>query len=95
MFYGPLNFVRYYPSDTVPKRYNQEGKTNLDLLEQEIVSVPYADLHLTPDRQPRQNPTTQFFTGRMPILPPNQQRQSTEGTILILKNRNTKMMLSI
>ena len=24
-------------------------------------------------------PTTQFFTGRMPFLPPNQQRQSTEG----------------
>ena len=24
--------------------------------------------------------TTQFFTGRMPFLPPNQQRQSTEGT---------------
>jgi len=23
-------------------------------------------------------PTTQFFTGRMPFLPPNQQRQSTE-----------------
>jgi len=23
---------------------------------------------------------TQFFTGRMPFLPPNQQRQSTEGT---------------
>jgi len=25
-------------------------------------------------------PTTQFFTGQMPFLPPNQQRQSTEGT---------------
>jgi len=25
-------------------------------------------------------PTTQFFTGWMPFLPPNQQRQSTEGT---------------
>ena len=24
-------------------------------------------------------PTTQFFTGRMPFLPPNQQCQSTEG----------------
>jgi len=24
---------------------------------------------------------TQFFTGRMPFLPPNQQRQSTENTI--------------
>ena len=26
-------------------------------------------------RQPRQHPTTQFFTGRMPFLPPNQQHQ--------------------
>jgi len=26
-----------------------------------------------------QHSTTQFFTGRMPFLPPNQQRQSTEG----------------
>ena len=34
----------------------------------------------TPCRQPRQDPTTQFFTGRMPFLTPNQQRQSTEGT---------------
>ena len=40
---------------------------------------PYASLHLTPDRQSRQHPTTQFFTGRMPFLPPNQQRQGTEG----------------
>jgi len=40
---------------------------------------PYASLHLAPDRKPRQQQTTQFFTGRMPFLPPNQQRQSTEG----------------
>jgi len=26
-----------------------------------------------------QHPTTRFFTGRMLFLPPNQQRQSTEG----------------
>jgi len=25
--------------------------------------------------------STQFFTGRMPFLPPNQQRQSTEGNV--------------
>ena len=54
------------------------------LLEQEIVSGSgiswaCASLHLTPDRQPRQHLTTQFFTGRMPFLPPNQQRQSTKG----------------
>jgi len=63
---------------------NQEGKTNLDLVEQEIVngsgissaickSAPH------PDTQPRHHPTTQFFTGQIPFLPPNQQQQSTEG----------------
>ena len=41
----------------------------------------YASLHLAPDRQVCQHPTTQFFTGRMPFLPPNQQHQSTEGHI--------------
>jgi len=29
--------------------------------------------------QTRRHPTTQFFTGRMPFLLRNQQRQSTEG----------------
>jgi len=27
-----------------------------------------------------------FFTGRMPFLPPNQQRQSTEGTSVLLND---------
>jgi len=40
---------------------------------------PYASLHFAPDKQPHQQPTTLFFTGRMAFLPPNQQRQSTEG----------------
>jgi len=48
----------------------------------------YASLHLAPDRQPCQHPTTLFFTGRMPFLPPNQQHQSTEGT---LKNKIKKI----
>jgi len=41
-----------------------------------------------PDRQPCQHPTTLFFTGRMPFLPPNHQHQSTEGT---LKNKKIKL----
>ena len=49
---------------------------------------PYASLHLAPDREPRQHPTTQFFTGRMPFLPPNQQRQSTEGITQDRKKTN-------
>jgi len=37
-FYGPLEFVRDYPDELTPERQNQEGKTNLDWLEQYIVS---------------------------------------------------------
>jgi len=33
--------------------------------------------------------TTQFFTGRMPFLSPNQQRQSTEGNLFIIKSYTT------
>jgi len=56
------------------------------LLKQETVSgsgISWAickSLHLAPDKQPCQHPTTQFFAGQIPFLPPNQQCQSTEGT---------------
>ena len=53
---------------------------------------PYASLHVAPYREPRQQHTTQFFTGRMPFLPPNQQRQSTEG-IKVLHNSLYKKLL--
>jgi len=75
------------PGTTRVSRY-QKGKTrkvktNLDLLEQEIVSgsgICWAicSLHLIPDNHANIPPLS-FFTGWMPFLPPNQQRQSTEG----------------
>ena len=75
---GSTRVSRYQKGKT------RKVKTNLDLLEQEIVSVNgicWAVCKSAPHpRQPRQHPTTQFFTGRMPFLPPNQQRQSTEGS---------------
>jgi len=76
-FNGPL-------SKTTWVSWYQKGKTNLDFTEARDTEwqwhqLGYASLHLAPDRQPRQHPTTQFFTGRMPFLPPNQQRQSTES----------------
>jgi len=40
----------------------------------------YASLHLIPDSYANIPPLS-FFTGRMPFLPPNQQRQSTEGKV--------------
>jgi len=71
-----------------------KGKTNLNLLEQEIVSgsgicwtMCTMDYVSAPHpRQPRQHPTTQLFTGRMPFLPPNQQHQSTEGITCYMNN---------
>ena len=38
-----------------------------------------AKFPVAPEESAPMHPTTQFFTGRMPFLPPNQQRQSTEG----------------
>jgi len=52
LFMALLDFVRDYLGELAPER--KEGKTNLDLLEQEIVSGvvsagSYANLHLGPD----------------------------------------------
>jgi len=47
----------------------QKGKTYLDFTEARDSEWQWHHQH----------PTAQFFTGRMPFLPPNQQRQSTEG----------------
>ena len=53
---------------------------------------PYASLHLAPDRQQRQHLAAQIFTGRMPFLPPNQQRQSTEGKSTEGKCKDRKLI---
>ena len=72
-FNGPL-------SGTTQVSQYQKGKTNLDFTEARDSGWQWhqlghnASLHLAPDRQPHQHPTTlMFFTGRMPFLPPNQQ----------------------
>ena len=64
----------------------QKGKTNLDftVLEQETVSgsgISWAICKSAPRFRQTTTPTPHhsFFTGRMPFLSPNQQRQSTEG----------------
>jgi len=64
----------------------QKGKTNLDFTEardsewqwhqlghMQVCTSLQTDNHTS-------TPLLSFFTGRMPFLPPNQQRQSTEGT---------------
>ena len=61
----------------------QKGKTNLDFTEatdsewhqlghMQVCTSLYTDNHTS-------TPPLSFFTGRMPFLLPNQQRQSTEG----------------
>ena len=50
-----------------------------------VAAGPYANnLHLAPDRQPHRHLITQFFTGRMFFLTPNQQCQSTEGSAMVV-----------
>jgi len=77
MFNGPLSM-------TTQVGWYQKGKTNLDFTEardsewqwhqlghMQVCTSLQADNHAKPHRS--------VFTGRMPFLPPNQQRQSTES----------------
>jgi len=64
----------------------QKGKTNLDFTEARDSEWQWHQLghmqvctSLQTDNQ-ASTPTLKFFTGWMPLLLPNQQRQSTEGT---------------
>ena len=78
-FNGPL------PGTTQVSQY-QKGKINLDFTEardsewqwhqlghMQVCTSLQTDNHAS-------TPPLSLFTGRMPFLPPNQQRQSTEGT---------------
>jgi len=64
----------------------QKGKTNLDFTEARDNELQWHQLDhmqvstsLQTDNH-ASTPPVSFFTGRMPFLSPNQQRQSTEGT---------------
>ena len=77
-FNGPLS------GTTQVSRY-QKGKTNLDFTEARDSEWQWQQLgrmqvctSLQTDNHASTRPLS-FFTGRMPFLPPNQQRQSTEG----------------
>jgi len=76
-FNGPL-------SGTTRVSQYQNGKTNLDFTgardsDWKWHQLGHMQICTSPYTYPHQYPTTQFFTGQMPFLPPNQQRQSTEG----------------
>jgi len=71
-------------SGTTQVSLYQKGKTNLDLLEQEIVSgsdIIWAICKSAPHPRQISMPASHHsvFTGQMPFLPLNQQHQSTEG----------------
>ena len=75
-FNGPFS------GTTQVSRY-QQVKPVWILLKQETVSGPYMQVctSLQTDNH-ASTPPLSFFTGRVPLLPPNQQRQSTEGESL-------------
>ena len=74
---GPLS------GTTQVSRYHRKVKPIWILLEQETVSgcgISWAVCKSAPrSRQNAGTPPLKFFTGRMPLLPPNQQCQSTEA----------------
>jgi len=69
----------------------QKGKTNLDFTEARDKGVAVASAGhmqvctLLQTDNHASTPPLKFFTGRMPFLPPNQQRQSTEDSIAVCK----------
>jgi len=61
----------------------QKCKTNLDFSEARDSEWQWHQLGHMQVSTSRQHPTAQFFTGQMPFLPPNQQRQSTACSMVI------------
>jgi len=58
----------------------QKGKTNVDFTEARDSELQWHQLgHMQVCTSLQPAPHHSFFTGQMPFLPPNQQRQSTAG----------------
>ena len=93
-FNGPL-------SGTTQVSHYQKGKTNLDFTEARDSGWQWHQLgymqvctSLQTDNHTSTPPLLCFCTGRMPFLPPNQQRQSTEGKLKAINTCNKKMYSS-
>jgi len=69
----------------------QKGKTNLDFTEARDSEWQWHQLGHMQVCTSLQHPTTQFFTGRMLFLPPNQQRQKPKA---VIKTRQEKSKLT-
>ena len=76
-------------SGTTQVSQYQKGKANLDFTEARDSDWQWHQLGYmqvcTSLQTDNHASTLSFFTGRMPFLPPNQQRQSTEGFTLVHK----------
>jgi len=79
---------------------NQKCKTNLDFTEardsewqwhqlghMQVRTLLQTDKHAS-------TPPLCFLTGRMPFLPPNQQRQSTEGINVVVKALKANLFIT-
>jgi len=83
--YTHTSLTAIFCGTTQVSRY-QKGKTNLDFTGARDSEWQWHQLGRMQVRTLLQTdnyastPLLSFFTGRMPFLPPNQQRQSTEGT---------------
>ena len=77
----------------------QKGKTNLDFTEARDSEWQWHQLgHMQVHTSLQidnhaSTPPLSFFTGRIPFLPPNQQRQSTEGTCSCKILRSAETMI--
>ena len=92
-------FNGLFSRTTWVSRY-QKGKTNLDFTgarDSEWQWHPLCHMQVCTSLQTDNHAITPplcFFTGRMPFLPPNQQRQSTEGTICNKKQNKPQLQVS-
>ena len=80
-----LRSIGKQSGESVDHQVQDKGETNLDFTEARDSEWQWHQLghmqvciSLQTDNLAR-TPPLSFFTGRMPFLPPNQQRQSTEG----------------
>jgi len=65
-----------------PEKQNHSGFTGARDSEWQWYQL--GDMQICTSQKADNHPTTQFFTGRMPFLLLSQQRQSTEGKVVVL-----------
>ena len=93
-------FIDPLSATTGVGRY-QKGKTKLDFTEARDSEWQWYQLGRMQDCTSLQTdnhastPTLSFFTGWMPFLPPNQQRQSSEGSTFILIIISIRSLLTL